>query len=76
MPIFEYWCKHCQIKFEEFLFPFEREKKPTCPHCGEKETEKLFSAFGFRSGGEFTPSTGSSSCESCSSKQCTSCAKI
>tara|TARA_R100000152_G_C6738441_1_gene162407 strand:- start:306 stop:599 length:294 start_codon:yes stop_codon:yes gene_type:complete len=44
MPTYEYQCKACEHRFEEFLLMKDRgkpEKKP-CPKCGEKQVKQGF----------------------------------
>lgn len=43
MPIYDYECKECKHRFEEF-FPLEDwDSKPDCPKCG-KESRKILTA--------------------------------
>jgi len=76
MPIFEYECARCEHRFEKLVFGSGT--TITCPECGAGEVEKVPSVFGFASKGaggsrQFTGSTGSSACASCSSGNCKSC---
>ncbi len=71
MPIYEYRCLTCQEEFESLVIGGERDV--TCPRCRKDKLERLMSACGFKSGGSFTPSSGSSGCSSCSSTDCSSC---
>tara|TARA_Y100000593_G_scaffold90509_1_gene177097 strand:+ start:1495 stop:1788 length:294 start_codon:yes stop_codon:yes gene_type:complete len=44
MPTYEYQCKSCEHRFEEFLLMKDRakpEKRP-CPECGEKTVKQGF----------------------------------
>jgi len=63
MPLFEYRCKECDRRFEEFVLG---ESKPRCPHCQGAKLEKLLSVFAVSSGGA-APSTSESpgGCGSC-----------
>lgn len=69
MPIYEYECADCGHEFE-FLVSGS-EAKPECPKCRSIEVKKLFSAFGFKSGGRVVSSSGG--CSSCSSSSCGTC---
>ena len=40
MPRFDFLCKKCGMTFEESI-PFGSEKKPACPACASRSTEKL-----------------------------------
>ncbi|HEY5532859.1 MAG TPA: zinc ribbon domain-containing protein [Candidatus Anoxymicrobiaceae bacterium] len=69
MPIFEYRCKACGNKFEKLV---RGNEKVACPECGKGKPDKLFSVFGVKSGGKFTPSSGGS-CGGCSASSCEGC---
>jgi putative FmdB family regulatory protein len=46
MPIFEFRCKKCDHVFEELVFSSNPDPADIiCPHCGEKNADKLMSAF-------------------------------
>lgn len=45
MPIFEYQCRKCGVKFEELIHG-DRNKTVPCPECGNTATEKLMSVIG------------------------------
>ena len=67
MPIFEYHCKKCGVKFEKIVFNREA-SPPVCPNCQAEEVEKLISVPGSVgvAGGSSTsaPSCGSGGCGS------------
>ena len=44
MPIYEYHCKNCDVKFE-YLKSISESKPTKCPKC-DKEAEKLISNLG------------------------------
>jgi putative FmdB family regulatory protein len=71
MPIYEYRCSKCKEEFEALVFGSR--EKVACPQCKGDKVERLMSACGFRSGGSFTPSSGSSGCSGCSSTNCSTC---
>lgn len=72
MPLFEYRCKECGAEFEKLVM--NKSEKIVCEKCGSESLEKLFSVFGFSSGGKFESSlSSSSSCSSCSLTSCDSC---
>lgn len=41
MPIYDYQCKECGYKFDEFFQSARLEKIPNCPKCKGKEIKKL-----------------------------------
>lgn len=71
MPIYEYRCLKCNAEFETLVLGGS--DKASCPECKGEDVERLMSACAFKSGGDFTPASGSSNCSSCSSTNCSSC---
>jgi putative FmdB family regulatory protein len=71
MPIYEYLCRDCGEEFEKLVFS----TSPTvaCEKCGSDNIAKKMSVFASKSGNTFTPSSGGSGCDSCSTKNCGSC---
>ena len=53
MPIYEYECRACQHRFEEFVRPSSTptSRLPECPSCHSQELQRLFSAFAVDSAG-------------------------
>ncbi|UCC61061.1 MAG: zinc ribbon domain-containing protein [Dehalococcoidia bacterium] len=75
MPIYEFCCNECGLKFEQ-LRPMSRvDEDASCPRCnnGAKRIPSVFSAFSKSSGGESAPVGGGSGCATCSSSSCHSC---
>ncbi|MFQ5869606.1 MAG: zinc ribbon domain-containing protein [Candidatus Zixiibacteriota bacterium] len=72
MPIYEYLCSGCNEKFE-LLVRNSGSQPKQCPNCGDENITKLFSTFGFSSGGSFVSSVGGSGCDSCTTYNCSSC---
>ena len=48
MPLYEYWCQHCQRKFMLYLQTFTQ-TPPPCPQCDNSTLHRLFSTFSVRS---------------------------
>ena len=74
MPIYEYVCPSCELKFE-LLRPLSRaDEIAACPRCQEaaKRVMSTFACFSTDESG-MTSSVGGSSCSSCGSSDCTSC---
>jgi putative FmdB family regulatory protein len=44
MPIYEFLCRGCQVRFEELVSASGRDKV-ACPDCGSKKVQRLFSTF-------------------------------
>lgn len=44
MPIYEYWCHHCQSKVVLYFSNFPQ-SPPPCPRCGNNTLTRLFSTF-------------------------------
>ncbi|KPK77072.1 MAG: hypothetical protein AMJ89_03070 [candidate division Zixibacteria bacterium SM23_73] len=73
MPIYEYLCEECNLKFE-ILQRNTSGEKVACPKCGTEKVKRLFSTFGFSCGGKFVSSSSEgSACSTCSLKNCDSC---
>ncbi len=45
MPIYEYACKSCQGRFEQFVRSPAEEKDVACPTCESRKIERLPSVF-------------------------------
>jgi len=74
MPIYEYVCPGCELKFE-LLRPLSRaDERVACPRCQNtaKRILSTFACFSTDESGQ-TSSVGGSSCSSCGSGSCTSC---
>lgn len=51
MPIFDYKCKACDVKFEIFVTQSEQKDpkfKVICPDCGSKKVEKSIARTNFK----------------------------
>jgi len=44
MPLYEYWCNHCQHKVMLYSPTFSQ-SSPLCPQCGNDTLKRLFSTF-------------------------------
>lgn len=71
MPIYEFKCKDCGKNFEALVIGSREDID--CPQCKGTSLERLMSACAFKSGGSFTPATGSSGCSTCGSHNCSTC---
>ncbi len=50
MPIYEYECQKCGIRFEKLIRKKTDEDKLICPECASKELEKCISTFASKDG--------------------------
>ena len=74
MPVYEYFCRTCNEKFE-LLRPMSRGEEPaTCPdgHVGASRILSLFASFTKGEDGSLVP-MGGSPCTSCSTGTCGTC---
>ncbi|OIO72860.1 MAG: hypothetical protein AUJ85_09135 [Elusimicrobia bacterium CG1_02_37_114] len=71
MPIYAYQCKKCNNEFE--LLITDRNEKPKCPKCENKNLERLMSTFAIAGTSKGSSSGSGSNCSCCSSKNCSSC---
>ncbi len=46
MPLYEFECKNCGERFEEFKNWESAENDVVCPKCGSREIKKLLFSFG------------------------------
>jgi putative FmdB family regulatory protein len=54
MPIYEYMCEDCDVRFERFVRSMSATTDVSCPQCGGTHTKKAFSLFGLgKSNGDF-----------------------
>ena len=65
MPLFEYECQECRLRFELLRMTKEEENDLRCPQCGAADIVKLLSSFSSRS------NSGGSQPTSCSSSSFT-----
>lgn len=75
MPIYEYVCPTCEVKFE-LLRPLSQAKEAaSCPQC-HNSAERVLSTFACFTTDESGMSSvvGGSSCASCSASSCDTCA--
>ncbi|HTW93475.1 MAG TPA: zinc ribbon domain-containing protein [Tepidisphaeraceae bacterium] len=45
MPIYEYACKSCNVRFEQLVKSMNAPVKVVCPKCGSSETNRALSVF-------------------------------
>ncbi len=78
MPIYEYICTECGCQFEQLRPLSKADNTADCPKCQKKSKPKMstFACFSATPGGvpKTIAGTGGSSCSSCSSGDCSTCA--
>ncbi|MEE9202725.1 MAG: zinc ribbon domain-containing protein [Dehalococcoidia bacterium] len=76
MPIYEYKCPQCDIKFEK-MRPFSQsDAEAACPSCGTagKRLVSMFATVSRGSDGYSAPMGGNGpSCSGCSATDCSTC---
>ncbi len=68
MPLYEYRCRDCEKRFEEFVLGASR---PRCPSCESRRVEKLLSVFAVGAGA--SPKSASASTSAQDDGGCGSC---
>jgi putative FmdB family regulatory protein len=71
MPIYEYFCSNCNLKFEKLKLMNQSSESSLCTSCGNS-AERVLSRF-CRSNKGAPSSVGVSACSACSSSNCSSC---
>jgi putative FmdB family regulatory protein len=75
MPIYEYLCPNCKVKFELLRSLSQSSEVASCPRC-HTDAKRMFSPFASFSkgtGGAFAPIDGGTSCSTCSAVSCAGC---
>jgi len=74
MPIYEYVCSDCNLKFELLRLLSQVNKGASCPRC-HNTAKRILSTFASFSKDEsgLTSSISSSPCASCSATSCDTC---
>ena len=74
MPIYEFECPRCDLRFEE-LIRTSRRKKPPCPECGCAKPQRVMSGFAMGGRAESSAAAGGSSCNcaGCGASSCAGC---
>ena len=76
MPLYEYYCADCQIKFEALRTMSQADSPIACVRCEGMNTSRAISSFSAVSkgtGGESQSLGGKSGCASCSATSCATC---
>lgn len=76
MPLYEYYCADCEMKFEALRKMSQADDPIACVRCQGMNTFRAISTFAAiskGSGGESRSLGGSSACASCSATSCAIC---
>ena len=75
MPLYEYFCRGCDHKFELIRPSSQSKEGASCPRCDGTAERVLssFACFSRGSDGEPVGLGGASSCGTCSTTGCSSC---
>jgi len=75
MPIYEYLCPNCKLKFELLRPLSQSNEAASCPRCHSdaKRTLSLFASFSKGTEGASAPIGGGTSCSTCSAISCAGC---
>ena len=65
MPIYEYICEECGVKYDKFVRSGLDKVGLKCPRCGSNQAKKAFSTFGVRGEGSHVSRGASSSAAAC-----------
>jgi len=70
MPLYEYACPKCGLKFEKLRSMSQCDRDTECPHCHSNAKRVLPTFASFSKNGE---GTSGGSCSSCGASSCDSC---
>jgi putative FmdB family regulatory protein len=70
MPIYEFICEHCELRFEELV---RNGDKPRCPECSTSDIRRMLSSFAVHSTSANLGGGRSKNCGSCGSSSCGTC---
>jgi len=76
MPLYEYYCADCKIKFEALRRMSQADDPIACVRCQGTNTSRTISTFAAiskESGGESRSLGDTSGCASCSATSCATC---
>lgn len=75
MPIYEYVCPSCELKFEKLRPLSQADAATPCPRCQQtaRRVMSSFACFSRGDNGQSTAVGGSNPCASCGSSDCSSC---
>jgi putative FmdB family regulatory protein len=73
MPIYEYVCQECGVKFDVLRSIKEADAPIACLKCASQSTRRAMSVFAAHSGGKIVAGNSSDGCAGCAGGSCASC---
>ncbi len=73
MPIYEYLCKDCGVRFEILRSIKDADTPIHCESCQGEHTQRTLSVFFAQSGSQIIAGGNSSGCAGCAGGTCSSC---
>jgi putative FmdB family regulatory protein len=73
MPIYEYICQDCGVKFDVLRSIKDADAPITCQKCASQLTKRAISVFSAHSGGKIITGSSSEECAGCAGGSCASC---
>jgi len=73
MPIYEYLCKDCGVRFEVLRSIKEADSPVSCKSCQSNQTQRTISVFFAQSGSQIIAGGNSSGCAGCAGGTCSTC---
>ncbi len=73
MPIYEYLCKECGVRFESIRLIKDADSPIQCKSCQSEHTQRTLSVFYAQSGSQVIAGGGNTGCAGCAGGSCSSC---
>ena len=73
MPIYEYLCKDCGVRFEELRSIKDADSPVHCKACQSNQTQRTISVFFAQSGSQIIAGGSSGGCAGCAGGYCSTC---
>jgi putative FmdB family regulatory protein len=73
MPIYEYYCPDCDVRFEARRSIAESDKPALCTNCQHAQAHRIVSSFAAHTGNGGASASSGSACGTCSTKHCSTC---
>jgi putative FmdB family regulatory protein len=73
MPIYEYYCNDCGVRFEVLRSIKDADMPVACNSCQSSHTKRALSVFFAKSGSQIIAGGNTSGCAGCAGGSCSSC---